>query len=415
MALNGTLRTFHLASLLQLFASERKTGVLQLKKLEDEIHIFFKDGIIVYASSTDKDLRLGRLLIAKGLLSEDQLRDSLRQAKVKGAKLGAVLVNRGYLSVKTLVEMLRYQVKELLYSLFFWKDGDFQFRDVPVNVEGKLITRMNTMEVILEASRRIDEWSVMRRHIKSDEMVFKISEGKHDKNEVKLNKEEWGILRFIDGKKTVTQLAEKSGNDGFTLYKSLCSLMLSGLIEEVAHTAKGESGPDLDYSIVVTVYDDVFKVILEDLTEQLGNRAFELFDECKAKLLPEHQGFFRDYMPRMTGAKDNNSATTGAMETLWRTDRKRAVLVDNLNTLLQLFLTKERDTLGTVLTKQTLEKADRSLAHVKEYQRESDQIKEIISRIESIIRGIVDNPEDKKTKSEGVLSFMKKKRNSGNN
>ncbi len=49
------------------------------------------------------------------------------------------------------------KVQETLYDLFMWKKGNFEFSQSNFNLSGHVITELNTMELILEASRRVDE------------------------------------------------------------------------------------------------------------------------------------------------------------------------------------------------------------------------------------------------------------------
>lgn len=157
MSLKGNLETLHIASILQLLSQERKTGVLQVSHGENNVKIFIKSGIIFYAMSSQKEFRLGHLLKARGILSNEQLRECLQSAEEKKQQLGKFLVEKGYISIDTLKNVLHHQAKEILYNLFLWKTGEFEYNDVPLSVEGKLFIPLNTIEIILEASRRIDD------------------------------------------------------------------------------------------------------------------------------------------------------------------------------------------------------------------------------------------------------------------
>ena len=202
MSLKGNLETFNLTSLLQLLSDDQKTGVLQVNNNENSVKIFMKDGIIVSATSTQSNMQLGNLLLSRRILSRDNLKGCLTEAKGKKLKLGSVLVKNGYCSKENLRDLLHYQVKEILYSLFLWNSGEFEYKDVDLKVEGKLLTIINTMEILLEASRRIDEWSLITKQIPSDDIIFKLSDKREHKDEVTLNKDEWNTLSLIDGNRT---------------------------------------------------------------------------------------------------------------------------------------------------------------------------------------------------------------------
>ncbi len=55
-------------------------------------------------------LRIGRLLIANGLISDEQLETALQEQKKRGRKLGQMLVELGYLSEERLLEFLAEQL-----------------------------------------------------------------------------------------------------------------------------------------------------------------------------------------------------------------------------------------------------------------------------------------------------------------
>jgi len=68
MALEGTLRDFSFADILQLISLQRKTGVLTLKYEEKLVTISFVDGCIVGSSSLNQHTedRIGLILLKRG-------------------------------------------------------------------------------------------------------------------------------------------------------------------------------------------------------------------------------------------------------------------------------------------------------------------------------------------------------------
>lgn len=83
-------------------------------------------------------LRLGDLLIEYELITKDQLQDALDTQKIKGGKLGEVLIDKGYVTKKNINEVLEYQL-------------------------GIPFIDLNEYEVSKEATKTITE-SLARRH-----------------------------------------------------------------------------------------------------------------------------------------------------------------------------------------------------------------------------------------------------------
>jgi hypothetical protein len=157
MPLSGDTETVYLFSILQLLCNDKKTGVLRVWKGVEDVKIYLNEGTIIYATGSQKKFRLGYLLRTSGIVSAQNIRKCLKIAKLKGQALGKVMVEEGVVTEKELTGFMHEKVQETLYDLFMWKKGNFEFSQSNFNLSGHVITELNTMELILEASRRVDE------------------------------------------------------------------------------------------------------------------------------------------------------------------------------------------------------------------------------------------------------------------
>ena len=110
MALQGTIKDFGLADILQLIGIQRKTGLLTLENGEEGVTIKFLDGQIVGAdtrSASVEDL-LGAVLVRTGRITEAQLKEALRAQKKTLQRLGYVLVQNAMLSQDDLVSSFNF-------------------------------------------------------------------------------------------------------------------------------------------------------------------------------------------------------------------------------------------------------------------------------------------------------------------
>src|SRR4030043_80642 len=227
MPLAGSLETFNIANLIQFLSSDQKTGVLQIRGEGKTAEIFIKSGFIVYATSSQHEFRLGHFLKSEGVLSDEKLQECRQLAKEKNQQLGRFLVEQGYISKSSLKDFLHLQAEEILYDLFLWESGDFEYTDTPLNVKGKLFIPLNPMGIIMEASRRIDERSTLKKEIPKDQLIFKLSEKMRNTGKVKLTKNEWRILSLMDGNRTVKQVIDDSGYAEPATYKIIYSLKMT--------------------------------------------------------------------------------------------------------------------------------------------------------------------------------------------
>jgi len=156
LPLTGSLNDVYLSEILEQLHSTRATGMLTLEQGNLVKSIYLKDGQIVFTSSNLETDRLGEMLLRAGKLSYQQHEESIKMLKTTGKRLGAVLVELGFLTPKELFEGLKYQVQEILYSLFLWKEGRYRFTpgELPRHV---IPLEIEILTLITEAIKRIEQ------------------------------------------------------------------------------------------------------------------------------------------------------------------------------------------------------------------------------------------------------------------
>ncbi len=154
----GNLKSIGLSTILQILAWDNKTGVLQFIQGQKRRAICLKEGKII-AGSGQPGLQLGQILYERGLISPERLLQVLEMAKKSGKRMGEMLVALGYVSQDTLKELLRHQIRMVVFDLFGWTEGDFQYQDCHVEFDELVVEDMNAIELLLESAVRQDEWA----------------------------------------------------------------------------------------------------------------------------------------------------------------------------------------------------------------------------------------------------------------
>jgi hypothetical protein len=259
LALQGTIKDFGLADILQLIGIQRKTGILTLENAETTVTIRFLDGQVVGADTRRQKLEdhLGAVLVRTGRITEAQLREAVQTKKNTLQRLGYILVTLNYISEEELAEALRVQVSQIVYRLFRWRDGRYHFdpRD-HVDYDAGHFAPISTETILLEGARMIDEWPIVERRIPSERIVFRKTaagaaietpvESRTDPEpraidgprtmDVRLSPEERQILRMVDGRATVEDIVARSALGEFDVYRSLYELLTRNLVEKVDRT-----------------------------------------------------------------------------------------------------------------------------------------------------------------------------------
>src|SRR5262245_62531767 len=114
----GILSSATFPALLYSILGRRDTGVLTLTGEIAEKTIYVQDGRPTFATSSDRDDRLGQVLFKTGQVSLEGLMEAVEVSVRSGKRLGTVLVEQGLIQPHELVEGVRAQVRAIIHSLF---------------------------------------------------------------------------------------------------------------------------------------------------------------------------------------------------------------------------------------------------------------------------------------------------------
>ena len=132
------------------------------KRGQTQIALCLKDGKII-AASGNGGLRLGQLLYDKRLISQERLQEALQKANQSGRRVGEVLLDFGYVSEDELRDLIHHQIREAVMDLSIWGEGEFTYQECQVEFDQRGVEDINTMGLILEAARVIDEWATNQK------------------------------------------------------------------------------------------------------------------------------------------------------------------------------------------------------------------------------------------------------------
>lgn len=131
MQLNGNFHGIDFAHLLQMLASTGKSGRLRVEGEETQGMVLIRDGRIICAVSTSVRESLGSILLSRGWLTAPQLEMGLQmqQAHREERRLGAVLVEAGFVDQSDLEAAVGEQVGQVISEFLRWPSGEFEFEE----------------------------------------------------------------------------------------------------------------------------------------------------------------------------------------------------------------------------------------------------------------------------------------------
>ncbi len=236
MALKGSLKDFSLPDLFQLLNFGKKNGTLNLTRDQARGYICFRNGEVFFATTNWKRQSLGMKLLSAGIITRAQLEEALELQKTsaRGQRLGQLLIRLGYITKEELEVFVEEQIQDAVFEMLRWTDGEFEFQPGVVFPEEDIGLSISTEELIMEGSRRLDEWNRIEKKIPHLDVVFKMTSMQgREAAHISLTPEEWMVLTHVDGEKTVRQIVELTGMSTLHTCKILYGLISSGLLENV--------------------------------------------------------------------------------------------------------------------------------------------------------------------------------------
>jgi len=283
MSFAGNLKTISIPDIFQLIFSTKKTGVLTISKAETKKDIYFKDGFTVYATSSEEQDLFGNILLKTGRISKPELENVLRE-KREGKKIGAMLVEMGFFTREEILDSLRFQIEEIIFGIFAWKDGEFDFVEGKTPPPETIQTELNPMNIIMEGTRRIDEWEELKKILPSDDMMLELNKNPILKSEeIHLNRNEILIIALIASGKSMGELLNESSLDRFLSSKALANLLQYGLVQPRKEEIK-EKEPEVDETedvvkLLANIYEHNFNIIFQSLQEKMRAKGEKIFEQ----------------------------------------------------------------------------------------------------------------------------------------
>lgn len=124
---SDSLSAKHVAMLIFDLAETSATGTLSLAHGKVRKDLYVRNGQVVAADSNLRQEALGALLCAKGIIDETQLTYLLSETKSRGHKMGAVLIELGWLSPEEVLQCLAAQARKRIVDCLRWDDGSYTF------------------------------------------------------------------------------------------------------------------------------------------------------------------------------------------------------------------------------------------------------------------------------------------------
>ena len=202
----GDLRETTLPEMLATFHHFQVPGVIEAMSRGVVKRIQIDRGAVLHASSTDLEDSLGSYLLRAGQLTQAQHDLSMQLRGKSERRLGALLVEMGFLSPAEVYAAIRSHIEEIVWSLFAWNEGQVSFSIGSVGERTQVTLRLPMRQVILAGIKRAGNAKSLLARVGSRETVFSPCYQHEDLIDCGLDGDDYALLRLVDGHRTLYEV-----------------------------------------------------------------------------------------------------------------------------------------------------------------------------------------------------------------
>ena len=257
MAIEGPLKELGLHDVFRLLDLGRKTGLLRISShlRDNDGTVFFDSGSIVFASIRSNPHRIGERLVEGGRITSEELEHARAVQQREGGRrrLGQILVEIGALTARELEHEVERHIQEAVFELLSWREGAFSFaEDGLAGAPAAALVSLPTEKVLMEAARRIDEWSRIETRVPHVGVVPALAplDAGGSVTQLDLHPSEWEVLAEVDGERDLRQIASALRVSEFDVARTVFGLVTTGVVSlndaAVVRKSRVSVGDDTD-------------------------------------------------------------------------------------------------------------------------------------------------------------------------
>jgi tetratricopeptide (TPR) repeat protein len=251
-------------------AAGRSTGTLVIATDESRREIFFVNGEIRAARSDLEDEMIGKWLVARGRISEDERALTLlAQGADEIGTLGNILVARGCITLAELEKELQELTLEIIRRAAAEEGARFGFMSGQGDPQPDTLPNLTTSQIILIAARectdRVAMWDLLGSFDRKVRLKLSLESVL---GQLELTPSEGFILSRLDAARDLSSLKKLSTMPEQEVISSLYALVVAGVID-----MEGGAGPDDPTVVTPTGAEEVAGIQVESAIDD------SVFDE----------------------------------------------------------------------------------------------------------------------------------------
>jgi hypothetical protein len=225
----GSLTDVGAPDLLRMLATSRHTGLLRIGSTAPHWAAMAEGEIVIAGSASGTGII--QAVLSSGLLDAETISTAGLNTGAHDLHVLPRLVD--LLGAVKLYPLVREQTVTAVFQMLLPSQEQFAFAPGQASPLAEHF-RFPVDIVMMEAGRRVQEWSEIAASIASTASIFR-PRRKLDPEltTVSLSAEEWSVLAVLDGRRSVAQAIAAAGRSSYEVCAVIHRLLLSGLVERI--------------------------------------------------------------------------------------------------------------------------------------------------------------------------------------
>jgi hypothetical protein len=221
----------------------RVPGVIEVQNGDVIKKVHIRQGYIVHASSTDRRDSLGAFLAKTGAVPADLLKGLSKMRQSSSKRFGVLVLERGLLAPTQMLEAIRAQIEGIIWSLFYWSEGEVTFGLGELEETDMIQIQLPISQVIIEGIKQAPDAKPLLARLGHKDTVMEPSFEYEDLIETGLDRQDFTLLRSMDGKKSLYELCSQGPEAPGQVAKMLYAFKVLHLVHAREREAARKDGP----------------------------------------------------------------------------------------------------------------------------------------------------------------------------
>lgn len=291
LRIEGSLAETTVPDLYRSLIRSAETGIVSLDVRERKDQVFFLDGRLVYATTTDPDRGLCETLMRVGDLDQRQYERAMEEI-LSSKKIGSILCDLGYMKPEMLPQAIEHQVSSIVADTVSYRTGAYSVLLCPELPRDILTLNLNTERLIMNGVEHVEYWSLIARGARGLDRFIRHAENADSRMfHLDLTEEEVHVYSLCTDPISVGALCERSYLSHFATCRTLWALLAVNLLEDAQEAQRSQQRSDelIEFELESTVekYNTAFQSLFEIVFQRCGDHVYDFVDRVVAHLGPE--------------------------------------------------------------------------------------------------------------------------------